>query len=218
MQLIEKRRFFNNECVYVVLWYMSSGNDKTNVMTFNPRGYQGWFSNTKRFCFVHRAWTINFFLVKVETFIYICIYVCIVTIFRFILTINEIWYLFSIMYIYSIAFKINACLSLWQIDIVSCKIIVILLLLILIRFWDVFDVYANWFFSQNITVDQNLMNKQIKKINRMTFYCRFLYALVKLYFTWFSRRVSNKKQKISKHLAECLIWNQCPKLTCIYYS
>ena len=71
MQLIEKRRFFNNECVYVVLWYMSSGNDKTNVMTFNPRGYQGWFSNTKRFCFVHRAWTINFFLAKIETLIYI---------------------------------------------------------------------------------------------------------------------------------------------------
>ena len=131
---------------------------------------------------------------------------------------NEIRYLFSIMYIYQIAFKINACLSLWQIDIVSCKIIFILLLLILILFWEVFDVYANWFFSQNITVDENLMNKQIKKINRMTFYCQFLYGLVKLYFTWFSRRASNKKQKISKHLAKCLIEKQCPKLTCIYYS
>ena len=118
---------------------------------------------------------------------------------------NEIRYVFCIIYIYQITFKINACLSLWQIDIVSCKIIFILLLLILILFWEVFDVYANWFFSQNITVDENLMNKQLKKINRMTFYCRFLYALVKLYFTWFSRRASNKKQKISKHLAKLSI-------------
>ena len=93
---------------------------------------------------------------------------------------NEIRYVFCIIYIYQITFKINACLSLRRMDIVSCKIIFILLLLILILFWEVFDVYANWFFSQNITVDENLMNKQIKKINRMTFYCRFLYALVKL--------------------------------------
>ena len=34
------------------------------------------------------------------------------------------------------------------------------MLLILILFWEVFDVYANWFFSQNITVDENLMNKE----------------------------------------------------------
>ena len=50
----------------VVLWYMSSGNDKTNVMTFNPHGERMVFKHEMLPLYVVRGQFFLFHMTKVK--------------------------------------------------------------------------------------------------------------------------------------------------------